>query len=99
MGEPQRDSAHVFLICSFMPDDRETLSPAIPEDVRDALALAFALTHDGKRQFRTSGEMMAKITARHLLEHLERSGFVLMKEPPAKMVSTSPHQPRISMKD
>ena len=80
-----------------MPDDREALSPATPEDVRDALA--FALTHDGKRQFRTSGEMMAKITARHLLEHLERSGFVLMKEPPAKMVSTSPHQPRISMKD
>jgi hypothetical protein len=56
-------------------------------------------THDGKRQFRTLGEMMAKITARPLLDHLERSGFVLLKKPPAKMVSTSPHQPRLPRKD
>ena len=45
-------------------------------------SLAFALTFDGRRQFKTSGEMMAQITAEHLARHLEMSGYVIMKRPP-----------------
>jgi hypothetical protein len=69
-----------------MPDEPAPLRPADPEDVRQALA--FALTFDGRRSFRTSGEMMAKITAEHLLRHLEQCGFVVMKQPPRTGHST-----------
>jgi hypothetical protein len=44
-----------------MPNEPPPLTPADPDDLRRALA--FALTFDGRRQFRTSGEMMARITA------------------------------------
>jgi hypothetical protein len=60
-----------------MPD--EPLHPADHEDI--CQALAFALTHDGRRQFRTSGESMARITAEHLARHLETAGFVVMRRP------------------
>ncbi len=60
-----------------MPD--ETLTPADPDDL--CQALAFALTFDGRRQFRTSGEMMARITAEHLVRHLEQCGFVVLRRP------------------
>jgi hypothetical protein len=45
--------------------------------------LAHALQFDGRKHFRASGEMMAKITAAHLVEQLGRVGFVVMKKPPA----------------
>jgi hypothetical protein len=47
-------------------------------------ALAHALQFDGRKQFRVSGEMMARITAAHLVEQLGRAGFVVMKKPPAR---------------
>jgi len=58
-----------------MPD--EPLHPADPDDL--CQALAFALTHDGRRQFKTSSESMARITAEHLVRHLGMSGFVVMR--------------------
>jgi hypothetical protein len=61
-----------------MPDD---LRPAAPDDLADALA--FAPRFDGRKRKRDSGEMMAAIVARRLVEHLERAGFVVMKRPPA----------------
>jgi hypothetical protein len=45
--------------------------------------LAHVLRFDGQKAFKVSGEMMAKITAAHLAECLRRSGFVVMKAPPA----------------
>jgi hypothetical protein len=60
-----------------MPD--EPLRPADPDDL--CQALAFALTYDGRRQFRTSHESMARITAEHLARYLEMSGFVVMRRP------------------
>ena len=57
------------------------LAPATPEDLAEALA--FALRYSGRRQVRDSGEIMARIVAERLVEHLERSGFVIMKRPPA----------------
>lgn len=75
----------------------QILRPATPEEVEQSLA--FALQRDGRKAFRLSGESMAKITAAHLLRSLERSGFVLMKRPPA-VAHTTPrvevpfHSPR-----
>ncbi len=54
--------------------------PLLPADTAEIeYARAHALQFDGKRQFRLSGEMMAKITASHLLDCLRRAGFVTMK--------------------
>ena len=45
-------------------------------------ALASALCFDGRKRKRDSREIMARIVARRLVEHLERAGFVVMKKPP-----------------
>ncbi len=56
-------------------------------------ALAHALQFDGRRHFRASGEMMARITAAHLVEQLRQAGFVILKKPPAAMHSAPPMNP------
>ena len=63
-----------------MTDDASRLTPATPEDVADTLA--FALRFDGRRRKHDAAEFMAAIVARRLVDHLERSGFVVMKKPP-----------------
>ncbi len=63
-----------------MPDD-DRLSPADPDEL--AYAIAHALRFDGRRHFKTSGEMMAKITAEHLAKCLREAGYVVFKKPPA----------------
>ena len=57
--------------------DRLTL--ADPSDL--AAALAFALRFEGRKRVHNADEIMAEIVARRLVEHLERSGFVVMKGP------------------
>jgi hypothetical protein len=64
-----------------MTDATDCLTPATPDDLADALA--FALQFNGRKRARDSGEIMAAIVARRLVEHLERAGFVVMKRPPA----------------
>ena len=56
--------------------DAPSLRPATPDEIEQALA--HALRFDGHKAFRPSGEMMAKITAAHLVDHLQRAGFVVM---------------------
>jgi hypothetical protein len=73
------------------PDDRQ-LSPASPAELEQALA--YALRFDGRRAFKLSGESMAQITAAHLAECLRRSGFVIMKAPPAAAHSYNPGKDR-----
>jgi hypothetical protein len=65
------------------------LRPATREEIADALS--FALRFDGRRPFPQSSSLMAQITAAHLVEHLERCGFVLMKNPDAVAPSASHH--------
>ena|SRR5271165_4568109 len=77
-----------------MPDDPAALRPADPDDLRQALA--YALTFDGRKQFRTSSEMMARITAEHLARYLEMAGFVVMKRPLGARHSTSAGSHRTS---
>ena len=58
-----------------MPDDK--LVPADPNDV--AAALAFALRYAGRKRVRTAHAILAEIVAKRLVEHLERSGFAVMR--------------------
>jgi len=56
------------------------LRPAAPEDLADALA--FALRFSGRKRTRGADEIMARIVAERLVEHLNQAGFVVMKRPP-----------------
>jgi hypothetical protein len=58
----------------------ENLTFATPEET--AYAIAFALRYSGRKRVHDSAEMMATIVAKRLVEHLQRSGFVVMKRPP-----------------
>jgi len=46
-----------------------------------AEALSFALRYEGRKRVHQADELMARITAERLVEHLTRSGFALMKVP------------------
>jgi hypothetical protein len=63
-----------------MTEPTERLTPASPADL--ANALAFALRFEGRRRKNDTDEMLAKIVAKRLVDHLERAGFVVMKRPP-----------------
>jgi hypothetical protein len=66
-------------------DDPQQLRPATPDEIAEALS--FALRYDGRRRVHHAADAMARITAQRLVEHLERSGFVPMKRPPARAQS------------
>ena len=61
-----------------MPNE-PPLTPATVDEF--ATTLSYALRFDGRKARRQSSELMADITARHLIEHLERAEFVVMKKP------------------
>jgi hypothetical protein len=64
-----------------MPDDHQQLRPATLEEIAETLS--FALRYDGRRRVHHADDAMARmITAERLVDHLERSGFVLLKRPP-----------------
>jgi hypothetical protein len=45
-------------------------------------SLSFALRFNGRKRVHDADEIMARITAERLVEHLERSGYVVMHKPP-----------------
>ncbi len=69
--------------------DNAPLRPATPEEVAEALS--FGLRFKGRRPFPSSSSLMAQITAEHLVAHLQRCGFRLMKEPDAVAPNASSH--------
>jgi hypothetical protein len=70
--------------------DTHALRPASAEEI--AQSLSFALRYDGRKRVRHADEAMARITAERLVQHLERSGYVLMKRPDAAAPSTTRHR-------
>ena len=62
------------------------LEEANPDDV--AQTLAFALLYSGRKRARDSETMMADIVAKRLVEHLNRSGFVVLRRPPGPPPTT-----------
>ncbi|HEV7827986.1 MAG TPA: hypothetical protein VGP04_03880, partial [Pseudonocardiaceae bacterium] len=79
-----------------MPDT-PSLHPATPDEI--ATALSFALQFEGRKRVHQADDAMARITAARLVRHLERSGFVLMKRPPAAPPTTAGHMPRLPLTD
>ena len=63
-----------------MTDPSDKLTPADPGDL--AAALAVALRFQGRKRVRNADELISTIVAKRLVEHLERSGFVVMRRPP-----------------
>lgn len=73
-------------------DDKRNLRQASTDEIQDSLS--FALRYEGRKRVRHADEAMARITAERLVQHLERSGYVLMKRPDATAPSTSQHRHR-----
>ena len=70
-------------------DDKLELRPASSQEIEESLC--FALRFAGRKRVHHADEVMARITAERLVEHLERSGYVLMKKPGRAAPSTSGH--------
>lgn len=71
-------------------DDKRALHPATAAELEETLS--FALRYAGKKRVHTADDVMARVTAERLVQHLERSGYVLMKRPVASAPSTSGHR-------
>jgi hypothetical protein len=80
---PRLNVLDSFLMVRYRPamPDEPRLRPATPDEI--ATTLSFALRYDGRKRVRQGDELMARIVADRLVKHLERSGFVVMKKPPA----------------
>jgi hypothetical protein len=68
-------------------DDKLSLRPASALEIQESLS--FALRYTGRRRVHHADEAMARITAERLVQHLELSGYVLMKRPERAAPSTS----------
>ena len=64
-----------------MPDD-DQLSPVQRDDLLTAISYALRFDARGKSH-NQSRELMANVTAEHLVRQLEMSGFVVMRKPPS----------------
>jgi hypothetical protein len=72
--------------------DTPSLRPATPDEI--ATALSFALRYQGRKRVYDADDVMARITAERIVRHLEASGFVLMKRPPAADPTVTRHLPQ-----
>lgn len=68
----------------------EELRTASAADIADALM--HALRFDGRRRVHDADELMARLVAERLVEHLQRCGFVLMRAPGAPLPDATPHR-------
>ena len=71
-------------------DDKRELLPASASEIEETLC--FALRFAGRRRVHHADEVMARITAERLVQHLERCGYVLMRKPIKAPPSTSGHR-------
>ena len=71
-------------------EDKRTLHPATAAELEESLS--FALRYAGKKRVHSADDVMARVTAERLVQHLERSGYVLMRRPSAIAPSTSGHR-------
>ncbi len=71
-------------------DDKRSLRPATSAEIEETLS--YALRYAGRCRAHTADDVMARVTAERLVQHLERSGYVLMHKPTAALPSTSGHR-------
>jgi hypothetical protein len=58
--------------------DAPNLRPATPDEIADALS--FALRYQGRKRVNHADDVMARITADRLVQHLTSCGFVLTED-------------------
>jgi len=82
-----------------LPDDREELKPATREELMHTLA--YAMRYRGRRRVRDdeADSFMARAAAERLADHLDLSGFVVMKKLPASPISDTAHRRGPPLKD
>ncbi len=73
-------------------NDGERLRPATRDELMDSLAYAMRYRNGRRVRDDHAEGFMSRLAAECLAEHLELSGFVVMKKPPARAHSTS-HMP------
>jgi hypothetical protein len=73
-------------------DEQPLLREATAEEIEESLA--FALRFKGRKRSDVAGPMMAQIAAAHLRQHLEASGFVVIKQPTGAAPSTTRYHRR-----
>jgi hypothetical protein len=66
--------------------DASSLRPATADEIAETLS--FALLYQGRKRVHNADNMLARITAERLVQHLEALGFVLMKRPPCAAPTT-----------
>ena len=71
-------------------DDKRTLHPATIAELEDSLS--FALRYAGRKRVHTADDVMARVTAERLVQHLQRCGYVLMPRSTPAAPSTSGHK-------
>jgi hypothetical protein len=69
------------------------LTCATPDEIADALS--FALRYQGRKRVNHADDMMARITPERLVQHLEASGFVVMKGRAARASTTANMPPAV----
>lgn len=60
-------------------EDKPVLRPATAQELEESLC--FALRYARRVRVQQADKVMARITAERLVQHLEPSGFVLMRRP------------------
>jgi hypothetical protein len=69
-------------------DDDKHLRQATAEEVAESIS--FALRYDGRKRVSHADEIMARITAERLVQHLRGSGFVVMRQAGAQAPTDKP---------
>ena len=67
----------------------DNLTPAAPEDVANSISFALLWSRSRKR-VHDSEAMTAALAADRIVQHLERSGYVILKKPPAPGAGSNP---------
>jgi hypothetical protein len=63
------------------PEELARLKLADPDDLK--FSIAHGLRFNGRKRVHYADNQMADIAADHLLQHLEASGYVILRKPPA----------------
>ena len=74
-----------------MDDDKGTTDLKLASAAELEESLSFALRYAGARRVHDADERMSRITAERLVEHLQCSGFVILKRASAAVPSSSQH--------
>ena len=67
------------------------MEEAKTEDIEQSIA--FALMYNGRKRTHEADQIIAQIGAKHLVDHLRRSNYVIMRRPPQPGHTTSTQKP------